>query len=220
MENGLNIESNNQLFNIKRFLSFQKLNRELLQTVADKVQLEMNYIDIENLILENFKVHQIDSSWHPIKVRIDTDTLLSFSQKSDPEIKIKQNSIFFIDIGTVKDGLEGDVGETFVFGDDFKKTLLIKKCKTVFDETIKAWKVENLTGPELYKFAQQKSLELNVELNLKMDGHRVGSFPHGVYFKGGLMDIEISPSPNLWILEIQIKCPMLNLGAFYEDLIQ
>jgi len=219
VENLLNIESNNHVFNEEKFINFQKLNRQILIDVSLNVEIGMNYLEIEELISKRFKESNIESSWHPVKVRIDADTLLQFSQKSNPEIKIKHDSIYFIDIGSVRDGLEGDVGETFLIGDNAEKKQLIKKCKKVFDETLVAWKKQGLSGPDLYNFAAQKSQSLGVELNLKMDGHRIGSFPHGVFFKGGLLDIDFPPAPNLWILEIQISCPKLNLGAFYEDLI-
>ena len=215
----MNIESNNQNFKLDEFLKVQEGTRKIVEEVIQKVQVGMNAKDIENLISHEMKNNQFEKSWHPSKVRIDGDTNLLFREKSDESIKLTQGSICFIDIGTIKNDYEGDVGRSFVMGKNQVAEDLINKCEDVFMHTVCAWREENLTGEELYKFAQTKSLELGVELNLSMDGHRIGSFPHGVYFKGGLAEIDITPDKNCWILEIQVKCPKLEKSAFYEDLI-
>ena len=49
--------------------------------------------------------------------------------------------------------------------------------------------------------------------------HRVSDFPHKVHYKGNLGDQDFTPAPNLWILEIQLRHPTENWGAFYEDLL-
>ena len=52
-----------------------------------------------------------------------------------------------------------------------------------------------------------------------MSGHRIGSYPHSVFYKGSLLGY-ISPiNENGRVLEIQVICPSMNLGAFYEDII-
>ena len=55
---------------------------------------------------------------------------------------------------------------------------------------------------------------------MNMDGHRLGSFPHGAFYKGGVAGLDFCPGENAWILEIQIMCQRLGIGAFYEDLIK
>ena len=42
-----------------------------------------------------------------------------------------------------------------------------------------------------------KSQEFELELNLSMDGHRIGSFPHGVHFKGGLAEVRLTPAKTV-----------------------
>lgn len=42
---------------------------------------------------------------------------------------------------------------------------------------------------------------------------------YGVYFRGSLASTDIKPKENLWILEIHIRHPKKEFGAFYEDLI-
>lgn len=225
------IESNSETFKVEKFLENQEATRKILSAIENKVQRGMNYQDIENLIMVEFKKSGVEKSWHPIKVRIDSDTLLNFRDKSNQSIKIDNGSLYFIDIGSVTNGYEGDFGDTFVFGKDrpnedrtsennkVKKLELINKCKAVFSETVACWKSESLTGDRLYDFAEASAKRLGLRLNLNMDGHRLGSYPHGVYYKGSLKGAGKIVDGKLWVLEIQVMCPDIQLGAFYEDII-
>ena len=50
-------------------------------------------------------------------------------------------------------------------------------------------------------------------------GHRVGDFPHHVFYRGNLKDIPQTVSANRWILEIQLHDRSLQRGAFFEDIL-
>jgi len=52
------------------------------------------------------------------------------------------------------------------------------------------------------------------------DGHRIGDFPHHVFFKGSLTECEETVIPNAWILEIHLWSPDKKFGAFYEDVLR
>ncbi len=216
----MNTEENKQSFNLNAFKELQKNTRSIVENVSRHVEEAMSFLDIETLIEDEYQKIGIEKSWHPTKVRIDEDTLLSFSQKSNPEIKIRPGSIYFIDIGTVANDLEGDYGKTFVFGESPEKQLICDQCEMVFKQSVEAWREKKLTGQKLYEFAASAARDLGLVLNLKMDGHRLGSYPHGLFFKGGVADLDFTPSPSLWILEIQVMSPTLNVGAFFEDLIR
>ena len=79
------------------------------------------------------------------------------------------------------DGMEyeGDVGDTFVFGNDVEK--------------------------------------LGVKFFDNDDRNRAGDFPHQVFFRGGIAELDFKPGAGVWILEIQIRHPTPPFGAFYED---
>lgn len=216
----MNTEENKQSFNLNAFLELQKNTRSIVENVSRHVEQGMSFLDIETLIVDEYTKVGIEKSWHPTKVRIDEDTVLSFSQKSSPKLKIKPGSIYFIDIGTVRNDLEGDYGKSFVFGESSEKQIICDHCEMVFKQTVEAWRDKKLTGKELYEFAASAATDLGLVLNLKMDGHRLGSFPHGVFYKGGVANLDFSPSPSLWILEVQVMSPTLNVGAFFEDLIR
>jgi len=216
----MNLENNHAHFKLSEFLNVQKETKNIVHQVSTKVELGMNFFEIEKLIENEFSIHGIEKNWHPIKVRIDQDTNLNFREKSNPEIKIRNGSIYFIDIGIVKNGYEGDAGDTYIFGDDIaERNSIITGCRDIFKATKDQWRLNNLTGKELYKFASIFANEKNLELNLNMDGHRLGTFPHGVFYKGSLIDVESTIKGGLWVLEIHVRCPDKRLSAFFEDLI-
>ena len=214
------IEGNGQGFQVSHMFDLQRAAKTILEEVQKEVNVGMNFKDIEALIKRNFLRAGIEKSWHPIKVRIDQDTIKNFREKSDDAIKIKDGSIYFIDIGVVKDGYEGDFGNTFVVGGKSRvKEDLILNCKNVFNRTVQYWRRNQASGSELYDHASSLCKEYGLELNLEMSGHRIGSYPHGVFYKGSLLENTYPISENCWVLEIQVICPSMNLGAFYEDII-
>ena len=65
----------------------------------------------------------------------------------------------------------------------------------------------------------QKAKELGWVLNLDLGGHRLGDYPSGVHYEGPLSEISFHPSANIWMVEIHIRHPEKQFGAFYEDLL-
>ena len=57
------------------------------------------------------------------------------------------------------------------------------------------------------------------ELNLDTSGHRLADFPHEALYSGSLSAVNFAPTTDLWVLEIQIRHPERQIGAFYEDLL-
>ncbi|MBS1960797.1 MAG: hypothetical protein JST04_01170 [Bdellovibrionales bacterium] len=53
----------------------------------------------------------------------------------------------------------------------------------------------------------------------KVDGHRMADFPHHRYAKERLAEVPFVPSPDLWVLELQLNDPANRFGAFFEDLL-
>ena len=65
--------------------------------------------------------------------------------------------------------------------------------------------------------AEKEAEKIGVVLLPKVDGHRVGDFPHQVFFRGGIAELDFKPGAGVWILEIQLRHPTLPFGAFFED---
>jgi Xaa-Pro aminopeptidase len=157
--------------------------------------------------------------WHPVIVRFGEATLKTFRESSDPARVLAANDIFFIDIGPVWDGHEGDAGKTYVVGDDAEMAACARAAQDLWQQVAKHWRATRVSGQALYAYAAEQADRLGWPLNQDIKGHRVSDFPHAIYRAGDLGDLERIPTPGLWILEIQIAHPTRPFGAFYEDLL-
>jgi methionine aminopeptidase len=206
-------------YNMDLMVAGQAIAKKVIEEVSKNVYLGMNEADGINLINESFSKFGNFKFWHPHKFRIGKNTLLSFKEESDKDVILNNGDIYFIDIGPIIRGHEADFGDTFIFGDNELSLELISKTKQLFNFGREQFLKENITGINLYGLLKSKSSELGVELNLKTLGHRIGDFPHHLFYKGKLAELEFIPSINIWVLEIQIKHSCFDLGSFYEDII-
>jgi len=157
--------------------------------------------------------------WHGINLRFGINTLLTYSGKSTPGVVLGDDDIYFIDIGPVWRQWEGDGGDTFTTGGDPEMNRIARDVKAVFEATQAHWRRDRLTGEALYRVAVAESEARGWALNREMSGHRISEFPHAAHYDGALIDQSFVPSPDLWILEIQLRHPTRPFGAFYEDLL-
>ncbi|HGJ8970444.1 aminopeptidase P family protein [Pseudomonas aeruginosa] len=157
--------------------------------------------------------------WHPLLIRFGTNTLKTFKQRSDGNPVLGADDIFFIDMGVVWEGHEGDAGATFVTGTNPEMAACANAAKELFNRVEAHWRNEGVTGVELYRFAAEQARAMGWQLNMDIKGHRVSDFPHAIYRAGDLGDFEGRPNDGLWILEIQLAHPSGRYGAFYEDLL-
>jgi Xaa-Pro aminopeptidase len=176
---------------------------------------ESEAVTLGRRILDDLGMERI---WHPPHIRFGANTTKKYNQPSEGDPALGDDDIFFIDIGPVFKGHEGDVGATLTTGSDAEKIACAAAVKTLFDDTSRAWCSDKLTGPALYDYANRRAKELGWVLNLDIQGHRVSDFPHSIYKAGDLGQFERCPAPGVWILEIQIAHPSKPFGAFYEDL--
>ncbi|WP_426688532.1 M24 family metallopeptidase [Rhodanobacter ginsengiterrae] len=168
---------------------------------------------------EVFRELGVERLWHPVIIRIGANTTKTYRQRSDPSVQLGKNDSYFIDLGLVFDGHEGDVGDTFVVGHAPSRQACADAARTLFDEVASAWRTRGWSGQALYAFAGERAAAMGWRLNHAIKGHRVGDFPHSIHKGGDLGDLEASPSSGLWILEIQIAHPSEPFGAFHEDLL-
>jgi Xaa-Pro aminopeptidase len=157
--------------------------------------------------------------WHPPYIRIGQNTTKTYRQPSDPGVRLNESDNYFIDLGLVFDGHEGDVGDTFVVGAAPERQACADAARTLFHEVAAAWRTQDLSGQALYAFADERARAMGWRLNHEIKGHRVSDFPHSIHKAGDLGDLQATPSSGLWILEIQIAHPTEPFGAFYEDLL-
>lgn len=157
--------------------------------------------------------------WHAIHVRFGSNTLKNFGEPSDPGVVLGADDIFFIDIGPVWRDWEADAGDTWVVGGDAEMLRIGRDVRDVFTEVQRHWREHRLTGEALYRQAVAEAEDRGWRLNLDMSGHRLADFPHAALHKGALAEATFTPSPDLWMLEIQIRHPTRPFSAFYEDLL-
>lgn len=161
-----------------------------------------------------------EKNWHPPQIRFGANTLLPFGKKGEKDVPLKSDDIFFLDIGPLFDGHEGDVGRTYALGDDADLKRCSSDVEAIWHEVRARWKESRDTGEALYRFAEARAEARGWKLSLEgANGHRVADFPHTVRRRGTIEGFVGHPAADRWILEIQIRHPTKPFGAFYEDLL-
>lgn len=206
-------------FNAQRMLAARERSWLALREIALRItpgMIEAEAVAIAGEVLADAGMQRI---WHPSLIRFGANTLKTFRERSVPEIRLGDRDIFFVDLGPVFDGHEGDVGDTFVLGDDPLMHACAAAARELFTRVAARWREGGQSGRALYEFAAAQAQAMGWRLNHETKGHRVGDFPHAVHKAGNLGDFNAEPIPGLWVLEIQIAHPEKQIGAFFEDLL-
>ncbi|WP_297841036.1 M24 family metallopeptidase [Pseudomonas sp.] len=212
-------EAVGEFYDIQSMKHAQQMTWQAIEQMSVLIKpgmLESEARELGKKILNELDTQRI---WHPMLIRFGANTLKTFKQPSDGDPVLGENDIFFIDMGAVWQGHEGDAGDTFTTGNDPEMIACAAAAKTLFTRVEQHWKIHHSAGQALYTYAQEQAAEMGWTLNLDIKGHRVSDFPHAIYRGGNLGDFETSPGPGLWILEIQIAHPSKPYGAFFEDLL-
>jgi len=210
------LEKCGEKFNLDQFFRAQEKTKKLVYEFSQTIIPGMNEKKTHALFEEFLSNNQIDKKWHPTKLRMGPNTTKSFREESI-DYTLKENDLFFFDIGPVFYDHEGDFGQSFSVGNDLLLKDLSLAPEYIFNLTKNAWKENDLSGIALYEYAQNEALKLNLKLNTNMYGHRLGDFPHALYSREKLGAIDQILSPHLWVLEIHLIDERLNRGAFFED---
>ena len=190
-----------------------------LHGIRERMRPGISEDEAKAAALDVFRGLGYERLWHPVLIRIGANTTKTYRQRSDPNVRLGENDSYFIDLGLVFDGHEGDVGDTFVVGHAPQRQACAEAARALFGEVADAWRAQGLSGQALYAFAGERAEAMGWRFNHAIKGHRVSDFPHSIHQGGDLGDLEASPSSGLWILEIQIAHPTEPFGAFYEDLL-
>ena len=197
----------------------QRMTWQAVERIAQGIRPGMRESEARALGQQVLEALGMQRIWHPTHIRFGANTLKTFKQRSDGDPVLGEDDIYFIDMGVVWEGHEGDAGTTFITGNDPQMIACAAAVKTLFDEVQVHWRTQGVTGIELYDFAAERAREMGWQLNLEIKGHRVSDFPHAIYRAGDLGAFDGQPGEGLWILEIQIAHPELPYGAFHEDLL-
>lgn len=212
------IQDFGEKFELKKLFHAREIARDITYELSSLIRPGMTEEDAHKLYKELCKKYPVEKQWHPPKLRFGPNTICNFRDESLPYV-LKEEDIFFIDIGPVIEGHEADYGETFSIGAQYEYKLICEAQKKVFNEVTEHWKKTRESGPKLYDFAKKRAEHHGFVFNAGQDGHRIGDFPHHVHFKGGLAECEETVIPNAWILEIHLWDPKKKYGAFFEDIL-
>lgn len=214
-------ERNRKGFRLEHLRQAQALSWKTLHAIQASIRPGMTEAEARKLGEAVLKEMGATKNWHRVIFRFGENTLKKFSEPSIPNTVLGENDIYFVDLGPVWeiDGVsyEGDVGDTFCTGSSEEHRRCAEACRKIFKSVSEIWQQEALSGQELYRRATLEAEKTGYVLNQDVDGHRVGDFPHQIFFKGGLNDLDFKPREGIWILEIQIRHPSLPFGAFVED---
>lgn len=213
------IQDFSEKFDLEKFYHARDVARDLTYELASMIRPGMVEEDAHILYKSLCEKHGVLKNWHPAKLRFGPNTLKTFKEISDP-YTLQAEDIFYVDIGPVVDGHEADYGETFVLGSNYEHKQIMQSSVKLFNEVRDHWMETKIKGPELYEWASLRAKELGYHLNMGSDGHRIGDFPHHVFFKGAIIECDEELLPNAWILEIQLDHPKLKFGAFFEDILK
>jgi Xaa-Pro aminopeptidase len=186
----------------------------VLHHAAAAMRPGMTDLDGRGLVDRLIKDSGASQQWHASQVRFGPNTMLPFGKTPDRQHVLSEGDIFFLDIGPVYDGHEGDVGSGFTVGAS-PHSGLIGDSKAVFDAVKSHWQATGITGEALYDFARS-GWTLALE---GASGHRLGDFPHRIHYRGKLATFDATPAQDRWILEIHLIDEANGIGAFYEDLL-
>jgi Xaa-Pro aminopeptidase len=214
------IEKTGLSYNALSMLEARDKTWKVINEFSTKVAPGMVEAEGKTLLKNILKKHGLLRGWHEAVVRFGSNTLKEYGNPSDSNIQLGEEDIYFIDIGPVLGSAEADAGNTFVLGSDPEMLQAAHDVKMLWNTVRALWQSEQVSGADLYKFAEREASELGWELNLKrMSGHRIGDFPHEPCFNGMLSSVDIHPTSGLWILEMHIRHKTRPFGAFYEDLL-
>jgi len=212
-------EAVGETFSLPAMVKARDLTFEAVRRIAAQIRPGVTEGRGDQIAQEVLEAMGMDRLWHRNVVRFGAGTIETFHADFQPDYVLQPNDIFFVDLGAVFDGHEGDAGDTFVVGDDAEMHACAQACRDLWHEVAAHWRDDGVTGDALYQFAKTRAEAMGWTLNWEVKGHRVSDFPHAIYKAGTLGDFDGVPISGLWILEIQIAHPTRKIGAFYEDLL-
>jgi Xaa-Pro aminopeptidase len=214
------LEKTGANFSHEALMAARKNTKEAISLIASAIRPGIVEEDARQMAKETLERLGSHKGWHKVLVRFGANTLKNFEDPSERGVRLGNDDIFFIDIGPVWGDTEGDGGETFVVGNgDSEMRRCSEDVKRIFHMVRKQWLESAMSGKELYDFAFTTAADMGWVLNMELTGHRLSEFPHSAYYDGTLAAVSIRPSPNLWVLEIQVKHSSKPFGGFFEDLL-
>lgn len=216
----LEIESVGEKFKESLIVSARDKTLRVIEAVSKQVVPGMSEERVRELVNSELEKSGSEKFWHAPQIRLGINTLRAFGEPGELGVKLFESDVYFLDLGPVYLGHEGDVGRTFAVGKDPEMIRIARDVETIWKLVRDHWSQTQESGAKLYAFASQQAQELGWVLSLhEANGHRIADFPHVAKQRGTIEGLDFKPAPSKWILEIHIKHPTRPFGAFYEDLL-
>jgi Xaa-Pro aminopeptidase len=208
--------------------------RQLLKAIEEKGLIVIGYTEkqISDRIYDlAFEMFGAKKHWHKRVVRTGENTLYSY-KVDPPDRPICQGDLVYLDLGPVFDNFEGDIGKTYLLGNDPVKAKLIQDLERIFAQG-KEFYLDNpaMTGAQLWEKVLELTEQAGWQFGNNHAGHIVGEFSH-IQRYGDSPDHRINALNHLpmntpgddglrrhWILEIHLVDKEGGFGGFFEDLI-
>ena len=216
----MSVEGVSEKFDAERFLAARARAWELLHELASFIRPGHTTAAVGAELKQLLKRAGVAKQWHPPQLRLGRDTMCPFNADPLADEPLRENDIFFLDLGLLIDGHETDVGKAFVIGEYDDASACAQASEEVHREGVAYWRRTKCSGVELYRFAKERAAARGFELSLDgASGHRLGDFPHHVFSRLHLRKWEAPIAPERWVFEVHLIDPRWRFGAFYEDLL-
>jgi Xaa-Pro dipeptidase len=173
----------------------------------------------------------VERHWHRRIVRSGPNTLTTASDYPDVRT-IEPDDTVYVDLGPVFEAWEADIGRTYALGKAADRRALVAALPRVFDAVQRHFHASpDITGAELYAYAQGAAERAGWVFGGAIAGHLVGEFSHATW--PGERDRKAIWPANVWpmrepdhlgrerhwILEIHLVDAARTFGGFYERLL-
>src|SRR5580658_3213518 len=167
------IEGTGSTFAIDGFMAVRARTRKAVHMIAEQITPGMSEDQAKEIARSALSSLEMRRGWHHIIVRCGSNTTKDFMARSEPGVVLGDNDIFFVDIGPIYGDYEGDAGDTFVFGDDPDHHRAKRDARSIWEDVRQVWFDRQITGVELYEYAEKAAADLGWKLNLDLSGHRL-----------------------------------------------
>lgn len=163
------IEAVAPLFLQKNLIESQLKSWTVLREINRQIREGMTEREAYELSLNIFSDHGVKKHWHRPYIRFGAGTLLISKDPIQEDYRLKPGDPYYIDVGPVWADLdqnleyEGDVGDTFILGENPEAGRCIEAARSIFFETKNLWKEDRFTGKQIRAFLIQRSQALGVD---------------------------------------------------------
>lgn len=215
-----NVEGINEKVIVEMCTTARKKTWKAVDDIRKLIQPGMSEKEAIKKANQYLRSQGVKKFWHQTHVRFGQSTILSFNDSYTDNVILKEDDIFYIDIGPIWDNVEGDCGDTFVMGKNPDYLKIASDLKLIFNTVQEHWRQTNISGVELCMYAKNLIHKYGYKMYPSyVKGHRLSEFSHARYTQMGTFDLTSKPASERWIMEMQICHPSMKFGAFFEDLL-